>query len=105
MITEKGQLPVGLEFAGKCHRDYEIRGQKLKDSIDALEDERARKNDAYFGVCLLAKQIVKLGEIPCDAITPELLGELYDEDVRELSQAKERLAKKLAAFRGEDDGV
>ncbi|MBI5562489.1 MAG: hypothetical protein HY894_06530 [Deltaproteobacteria bacterium] len=98
MITEKGQLPIGIEFAGKCHKDYELRPQKLRDSIDALEDERARKNDTYFAVCLLARQIVRLGGIPGDSITPELLMELYDEDAWELSQAKERLAKKLASF-------
>lgn len=105
MITEKGKLPVGIEFAGKCHRDYELRAQKLRDSIEALEDERAAKNDPYFAVCLLARQIVRLGEIPGDSITPELLMELYDEDARELTQAKERLAKKLASFRDKDDAA
>ncbi|MBI5234733.1 MAG: hypothetical protein HY886_00580 [Deltaproteobacteria bacterium] len=103
MITEKGKLPIGIEFAGKCHREYELRPQKLKDSIEAMEIERARTNDTYFAVCLLAKQIIRLGEIPVNAITPELLLELYDEDAGELSRAKERLAKKLAAFRGEDE--
>jgi len=102
MITEKGTLPVGVELNGKMHRDYELRPQQVKDSVEAFEDARARKNDAYFGLCILCLQIVKLGDIPKAEITPALLMEMYDEDLKELQRGKERVEEKLRSFRGQD---
>lgn len=102
MITEKGQLPVGVEYNGKTHKEFAMRPQKVRDSVEALEDQRAAKNDAYFGICIIAKQIEKLGDVPKKEITPELLLDMYDEDIKAVYAAKERLAEKLKSFRPED---
>jgi len=101
MITEKGTLIVGVEYEGKVHKDFELRPQLVKDSIDAIEDDRARKNDSYLGLCVIAKQITKLGDIPKDKITAELLMNMYEIDLSAISEASRRLQKRLQSFRGE----
>jgi hypothetical protein len=100
ILTEKGTLPVGVEHNGKLHRDFELRPQKVSDSIDALdEDERARKNDSYLGVVIVSKQLVKLGDIPKEAITPELVMDMCDVDMEEINDAMKRLKTRLLSFR------
>jgi len=101
MITEKGKLPVGIEFNGTVHRDYELRPQQVKDSVAAYEDPRAVKNDVFFGVSVLALQIVNLGTIPKEEITSGLLMEMYEGDLKELHGARERVEEKLRSFRSE----
>jgi hypothetical protein len=74
-MKEKGPLPVGVEFNGKVHRDFVLRSRLVKDSVEIMESDvaaRADKNDSFYGVCLMARQIEKLGEIPVEEITPEL---------------------------------
>lgn len=99
-LTEKGMLPYGVEHEGKIHREFELRPQKVKDSIDALdEDERARRNDSYLGVVVLSKQLIKLGDIPKEEISPDLLMDMCDVDMNEISEATKRLQTKLQSFR------
>lgn len=102
MITEKGTLPIGVEFGGKVHREFELRPQKVKDSVDVMEDARALKNDGYFGVAVLARQIEKLGDIPKEEISPALLLEMWDDDLKVLHEAQGRASQKLATFRDKD---
>jgi hypothetical protein len=101
MIKEKGILPVGVECDGKVHREFEIRPQLVGDSVDAMEDEKARGNDAYMGLVVLSKQLVRLGDIPKEKITAPLLMEMYDVDLAEMHSALGRLQKRLTSFRGE----
>lgn len=72
-----GTLPAGVEFAGKVHREFELRRELVEDVVEVYGDpergERAEKNKFYAGVCLLARRLVKLGDIPKESITPELL--------------------------------
>ncbi|MBI4746827.1 MAG: hypothetical protein HY786_09940 [Deltaproteobacteria bacterium] len=105
MITEKGQLPVGIVYNGKTHKEFVIRPQKVRDSVEALEDERANTNNAYLGIALLTRQIEAIGDMPKDKITTELLMDMYDVDIGALNDAKERLAKRLKSFRGEDKKI
>lgn len=102
MITEEGTLPVGVEFKEKVHRDFEIRPQKVSDTVEAMEDPRALKNDGYFGVAVLVKQIVKLGDIPKEEITPSLVMGMWDVDLKALHEAQGRASQKLASFRDKD---
>lgn len=102
MITEKGTLPIGVEFEGKVHREFEIRPQKVKDSVNVMEDPLAQKNDGYFGVAVLCNQIERLGDIPKEKITTALLMEMWDDDLKALHEAKGRVGRKLATFRGKD---
>lgn len=99
MITEKGTLAVGIEHGGKTHKEFELRPQMVRDSIDAMEDERAVKNNSYYGICLLAKQVKILGEIPGENITPELFLDMTEVDFKILMEGKEALDKRLSTFR------
>jgi len=101
MITEKGTLIVGVEYEGKTHKEFEIRPQIVKDSIDAIEDDRAKKNESYLGLCVITKQIIKLGEIPKEKITTEMLMNMYEVDLFAISEAARRLQKRQQSFRGE----
>jgi phage FluMu protein gp41 len=101
-ITEKGSLAVGVEFAGKVHRDFELKPQIVGDSVEAMEDGRAVQNDSYYGVILLARQIKKLGDIPVKEITAELVMTLTEVDFQILMEKKEALEKRLRSFRGEE---
>ena len=102
MITEKGTLIVGVEYEGKLHKDFILRPQLVSDSVDAVEDERARSNESYLGLCVVGRQLEKLGDIPKEKITPELLMGMYEVDLAVISDASRRLQKKQRSFRGED---
>lgn len=107
MIKEKGTLPIGVEFDGKVHRDFVLRPQIVRDTIDLMDSEyadRANENDHFFGICLLAGQLEKLGDIPKEKITPDLLLNMYDDDFRAIHMAKEALESRLRTFRKEDEG-
>jgi len=104
MITEKITLPDGIVFEGATHRDMEIRPQKIRDSVDALEDERAQNNNAYLGVAVLAGQVLSLGSIPKERITAELLLELSEDDMAEINRGLERLRNRVKSFRVQNTG-
>ncbi len=102
MITEKGSLRIGVEYEGKKHTEFELRPQRVKDSIDVLEeDPRALRNESYFGLCVLAKQIVRLGEVPKERIKVGLLMDMYQVDLAVISGAAGRLQERMARFQGE----
>jgi phage FluMu protein gp41 len=106
MITEKGTLVVGVEYEGKVHKEFELRPQLVRDSVEALEGEhaeRAKNNDSFFGVCLLTKQTVKIGDIPKEHITPVLIMSLTEIDFQIVSRAREALEKRLRSFRSETE--
>ena len=103
MITEKGTLIVGIEYGGKTHKEFELKPQIVGDSIEILEGDnadRAKKNDSFFGLCLLSKQIIKLGDMPVKEITPVLLLTLTEVDFTVMSKAREALEGRLRSFRG-----
>ena len=102
MITEKITLLDGLEYEGVMHREMEVRPQKIRDSIDALEDDRAQRNEAYLGLAVLAGQIIRFGSIPKDKINTALLLDLSDDDMIEIKKGLERLRNRLKSFRDED---
>ena len=105
MMTEKGMLVVGVEYEGALHRDFEIRPQLVRDSVDAVdEDERAARNESYLGICVLARQITRLGEIPKAKITPPMLMDMHAADLAAISEASGRLAARAARFHGENEG-
>lgn len=102
MITEKGELVVGVEHKGVVHRAFTIRPQTVGDSVEVMEGphaDRAKTNDSFFGVCIIARQILSIGDIPRELITPELVMDLTEIDYRELEKAREALARRLMSFR------
>ena len=106
MLTEKGTLPVGVEFDGKIYRNFEIRPQLQRDTIDLFDDpetgERALKNMQFYGLCIVAGQIISIGDIPKEKITPDMVMEMWPEDFAEIQHADKRLKERMATFRGAD---
>lgn len=93
-MESTGTLPVGLEYAGKTHKEFKLRPAKVRDTIDATA-EAGTDNNLKFMLAILARQLVSLGDIPKANITSELLTDLYDVDLAELHEAQETLEKKL----------
>lgn len=102
MITEKGTLAIGIEHGGKTHKEFVLKPQMVRDSIEAIENERARRNESYLGLCILEKQLEKLGDIPRKEVTPELLMDMYEVDLAIVSEASRRLQKRQRSFRCEN---
>jgi hypothetical protein len=104
MLTEKGTLPVGVEYNSETHREFEIREQLVSDSVSIFDDPvqgvKAEKNIQYANLCITAKMIVSIGSIPKAEITPELLMNLLQSDFNEISLAEVRLKAKRESFRG-----
>jgi hypothetical protein len=99
MITQKVTLPVGIEIDGVLHRDVVLRPQKVRDSVEAMEDERAAKNESYLGLMMQAKQIVSFGTLKTEQINADLLMELFDLDMAEMMGAARKLQERLKTFR------
>jgi len=104
MITEKITLLDGIEYEGVMQRDMEIRPQKVRDSVEAMENERAQNNNAYLGLAVLAGQTLRLGTVPKDQITADLLMELSEDDMSVINSGLERLRNRVQSFRAENKG-
>jgi len=103
MITEKGTLIVGVEYDGKRHKEFTLRPQLVRDSIEAMEDDRARTNESYLGLIVLSKQLVCVGDIPPDKISPAILMDMHATDMEVVNDALRRLQERLKSFRGEGE--
>lgn len=107
--TEKGTLSFGVEHKGEIHRDFEIREQLVRDSVEAIEDKehgaRAEKSDSFFSVCVTARRLLKLGGIPKEAITPDLIMDMRQEDLNEIHAASKRLEEARRRFRGAGEDI
>ncbi|MFC4639756.1 hypothetical protein [Deinococcus hohokamensis] len=68
-------LPVGLLTSdGRIHRAGSMRPATALDEIEPLGDERVRRNEAYYGLLLLARVVTQLG--PFAPVTPDVLAAL-----------------------------
>ena len=104
-MEETGVLIIGVFHGGITHKTFTLRPAKVKDTVDAVEaDPRALENDQYCGVCVLSKQI-SIGGIPREEITPEMLMEMYQQDMSLITQANERLKNKIAGFSEKDPAI
>ena len=108
VLTEKGTLPVGVDYDGKTHREFEIREELTGDMIAVFDDEaivaRGSKNDAFLGLCILSKQILSIGTMPPDALNHELLLGMHRPDFAEIQRASKRLEEKRRSFRVDEEG-
>lgn len=87
-----GNLPMGIEYAGKVHTEFSLRPARVKDTITALEESGG--DNAKLALARLSKQIVRLGDIPAESITTELLMEAYEADLEALEKAQDTIEKK-----------
>jgi len=103
MIKEKRTLPIGIEYKGKRHRELEIEPRRVSHMIDALDDARAQENSRYAEICTLACQITRLGDIPKEDITGDLLLPMYQQDYAMLSEAADTAQKRVERFRSDTE--
>lgn len=100
MLTEKGLLVYGIEYpaaSGQIHYQFEMRLPTVGDNIEAIEAHGVDSN-LKLNVDMMARCLVRLGDIPAEAIQYELLAEhLVDEDYDVLVSARESLKKKRRA--------
>ncbi|MFZ4220945.1 hypothetical protein ACEV6Q_24230 [Enterobacter ludwigii] len=95
-FTESGTLEYGVQHNGLIHRDFEIRLQTVGDEIDTVAEVGSDIIDANFTVHLLARTLVRLGTIPEEELTAELLKDnLIYEDYMALLRASRGAKKKL----------
>lgn len=109
-LQEKGVLPFGYvdPDTGECHRDFELRPLKVKDVLETAEGphaERAILSERFRAIVQLALRLEKLGGLPREKITPEVLLDLYDDDLAAILAADKRLTKRLEPFRGSAEGA
>ena len=94
MLTEKGTLHYGVEHEGKLHVDFELRMPTIGDNIAAIEEFGVDSN-LKLNVAMMARCLVKLGDIPAEKINYELLANhAVDEDYEILAKARDALKKK-----------
>lgn len=100
IITEKGALAIGVEHNGEYHKNFEIKPLRVREIVELESGEVSGKSDTYQSIYILSAMLVKLGNIPTTDIDAELLLDMFDVDVKILSEAKESLDKKLRDLTG-----
>ena len=72
-------LPRGfVDEAGVLHKRGIMRLATAMDEVAPLRDPRVRANQAYLGIILLSRVIVKLGALT--QVTPDVIEKLYSAD-------------------------
>lgn len=100
--TETGKLLDGIPFGGILHKDFEIRLPVMRDTGQALEDAEERYGevtgfmaDSFYRAAVMASTLIRLGDIPNEELTAELLHEnLTSDDYDELVAARTKLKEK-----------
>jgi hypothetical protein len=83
-------LPKGyVDGAGTLHREGTMRLATARDEIEPLRDAEVRQNEAYLSVLLLARVVIRIGEIT--DVTSEVIEGLYAADFDHLQRLYERL--------------
>jgi hypothetical protein len=94
MITQTGKLTYGVEVDGVVHTEFEMRLPTIADNIAAVEKVGLGSN-LKVHVAMMAHTLVKLGTLPPENITYELLTSgLVDDDFDVLAAAEQTLKKK-----------
>jgi hypothetical protein len=108
VFTETGMLPLGVEFEGQIHREYEIKEQLVSDTVAVYEHPeygpKAARSNTFFNIAVTALRIVRLGTIPKESITPDLVMGMFQKDCNELANADDRLEARRISFRDENEG-
>jgi hypothetical protein len=100
--TETGKLLDGVPFGDVLHTDFEIRLPVMRDTGQALEDAEERYGevtgfaaDSFYRVAVMASTLVRLGDIPKESLTAELLHDnLTSDDYDILVAARDKLKAK-----------
>lgn len=95
-LTETGSLRFGIEYpvgSGQMHYDFVFRLPTVGDNIAAIEEVGVDSN-LKLNVAMLARGLVKLGDIPEGELTYAMLENMVDEDYDVISAARGALRKK-----------
>lgn len=96
MTTVTGKLLIGhRDAAGDLHQDFEMRVPTIEDMEWAVENAPEGACSARLSRYVWVRSLTRLGRLPAEAITPELLGSLHYSDYAPLSAAEEALRGKL----------
>ena len=96
-ITITGRLTYGHTDAdGVTHADYEMRVPTLEDMEAAIEEAPENASNARISRIIWSRTLLKLGTLPREAITPELLGSLPYVEYGVLQDAEKAVLGKLA---------
>jgi hypothetical protein len=83
-------LPRGyVDATGAVHREGVMRLATARDEIEPLRDAEVRRNEAYLAVLLLARVVLRIGDV--DDVTPSVIEGLYAADFDHLQRLYERL--------------
>ncbi len=83
-------LPCGyIDERGTLHREGLMRRATALDEVEPLGHPRVRANEAYLGILLLSRVVVRLGSLP--EVTPELIERLFATDFTYLQDLYERV--------------
>ncbi len=75
-------LPKGyLATDGAVHREGSLRLATAGDEVFVLGDPRVKVNRAYAVILLLSRVIVRLGDLGDEAVTPDVIEELFSVDL------------------------
>lgn len=94
LLTEKGKLPIGVVFDGKRQQDFELRPATVADNIDATMEVGA-DSPLTLMTGVFARQLLKLGDVPRDMLTADLVKQMHPMDFNAIEKADEDLRKKL----------
>jgi hypothetical protein len=97
-----GTLPIGLIYEGCVHKEFTLRPAKVRDTLQA-EEENPKGTNLEINLSVYSKRLEKLGSIPKEKITPDLLADLYDTDLAELTKCDIAQQKKMIAPTKKDD--
>jgi hypothetical protein len=94
MITQTGKLKYGIEVDGVTHTDFELRLPTIGDNIDAVEQVGATSS-LKVHLAMMARTLMRLGTLPAEQVTYELLLQnLVDDDFDVLVAQEMELKKK-----------
>lgn len=83
-------LPCGyIDTQGNLHRRGVMRRATALDEVEPLAHPRVRANEAYLGILLLGRVVVRLGTLA--AVTPAVIEGLFATDFTFLQDLYERV--------------
>jgi hypothetical protein len=83
-------LPRGyVDAHGEVHRHGVMRLATARDELEPLRDAAVRENEAYLTVLLLARVVMRIGDVT--EISPALIEGLYAADFDHLQRLYERV--------------
>jgi hypothetical protein len=83
-------LPRGLVGPdGRVHREGVMRLATARDEIEPLRDAAVRGNEVYLAVLLLARTVLRIGDVT--DVTPDVIEGLFAADFDHLQRLYERL--------------